>query len=71
MDDFDHPFETPEAKARWFRSLTVQQRLDWLCDAYERALALDPGILDRRVAEAKARGVLVLELNDENERSVP
>ena len=24
--------ETPEAKARWFQSLTLEERADWLCE---------------------------------------
>jgi hypothetical protein len=34
--------------------------MDYLCASYEEAIARDPGILDRREAEAIARGILVL-----------
>jgi len=40
--------ETPEAKARWFQSLSMTERADMLCAFTELALALNPRIADAR-----------------------
>lgn len=48
--EISHNFEeeTIEAKARWFRSLSVSERIDVLCEFTELALALNPGIADMK-----------------------
>ena len=43
--------ETPEAKARWFQSLTVEERMDWFSDLTEMILENNPSIADRRDAQ--------------------
>jgi uncharacterized damage-inducible protein DinB len=52
--------ETLEAKARWFQSLSVQERAEFLDDWTELALAADPDIADRKHAEPTREGVLIL-----------
>ncbi len=36
-----------EAKTRWFQSLTVEERLQWLEEAVEAALAANPELAHR------------------------
>ena len=36
----DRHEETPEAKARWFQSLTLEERMDLLCTFTDLALSL-------------------------------
>jgi hypothetical protein len=43
--------ETPEAKARWFQSLTLTQRMDLLCMYTEFMLAANPSLMEKRDAE--------------------
>lgn len=54
--------ESPEAKARWFQSLTTQERMELFCDYTELVLTLNPRIADHKNAEQTARGVRILEL---------
>lgn len=44
----DRAQETPEAKARWFRSLPLAERMDYLCAMTDLILENNP-----QVAEAK------------------
>lgn len=43
--------ETPEAKARWFQSLSVAERLDLFCTMTELVLSVNPSLGDRKHAE--------------------
>jgi len=52
--------ETPEAKARWFQSLTVSERLDLLCWFTDLALAANPRITEQKDAQPVAGRVRVL-----------
>ncbi len=53
--------ETPEAKARWFRSLPLSERMELLCAFTDLVLENNPGIVDaRRDAESAAGRVRVL-----------
>jgi hypothetical protein len=54
--------ETPEAKARWFQSLTFEERAQLLCEFTELAFALNPRIADTKDAEQTRKGVRILEL---------
>ncbi len=40
--------ESFEAKARWFQSLSIEERLDILCEFYELALTINPHLEDPR-----------------------
>jgi hypothetical protein len=40
--------ESIEAKARWFQSLSIEERLDVLCEFYELALTINPHLKDPR-----------------------
>ena len=43
--------ETPEAKARWFRSLSMAERMQMLCDLTDLALSINPALLEKKRAE--------------------
>jgi hypothetical protein len=43
--------ETPEAKARWFRSLPMDDRMQMLCDVTDLALSVDPSLSEKNRAE--------------------
>jgi hypothetical protein len=40
--------ETIEAKVQWFRSLTLSDRMELLCNFNDLALTLNPGILEKK-----------------------
>ena len=48
--------ESPEAKVRWFKSLTAEERIHAFCEFMDLALALNPRILEKKNAPtAKGR----------------
>ncbi|MHC4472173.1 MAG: hypothetical protein ACYTDY_04985 [Planctomycetota bacterium] len=53
--------ETVEAKARWFRSLPIEERMAILCEFTELALTLRPDLAEKRDAPSAEGRVLVLE----------
>jgi hypothetical protein len=52
--------ETPEAKALWFQSLTLPQRMELLCAFTELILAVNPQIVEQRDAQPPQGRVRVL-----------
>jgi len=52
--------ETIEAKVAWFRSLSLPERMDMLCNFTDLALALNPGILDKKDAQPVKGRIRVL-----------
>jgi len=52
--------ETPEAKARWFQSLSVTERLDMLCWFTDLALAANPKIAEQKDAQPVEGRIRVL-----------
>ena len=52
--------ETPEAKARWFQSLSLSERMDLLCVFTDLVLENNPMILERKDAKPIAGRVRVL-----------
>lgn len=54
--------ETIEAKARWFQSLTMEERMELLCEFTNLALALNPGLADKKHARPPQQGVRILRL---------
>lgn len=52
--------ETPEAKARWFGSLSLAERMDHLVAFTDLALEVNPGIADKRDAQPVEGRVRVL-----------
>ena len=43
--------ETIEAKVRWFRSLSLSERMDLFCNFTDLALTLNSGILEKEDAQ--------------------
>jgi hypothetical protein len=56
----DRSEETLEAKARWFQSLTMQQRMDYLCEVTDLILHQQPDIARRKHAQSTPGRVRVL-----------
>ena len=46
--------ETPEAKARWFRSLPMSERMEMLCSFTDLALSANPSLQERKHVEPVA-----------------
>ena len=57
----DRRDEEIEAKARWFQSLSVAERMDLLCAYTDLILGVNPTIGEKRDAQPVAGRVLVLE----------
>jgi hypothetical protein len=47
----DRREETPEAKARWFRSLSIEERMDMLCAFTDLVLTVNPKIVESKDAQ--------------------
>ncbi len=43
--------ETIEAKARWFQSLSVERRIELLCEYTDFILELNPKIIEQKYVE--------------------
>ena len=56
----DRSEETPEAKARWFQSLSLEERMDMLCAFTDFILAVNPGIVEAKDAQQAQRRIRVL-----------
>ena len=52
--------ETLEAKARWFQSLSLEERMDMLCTFTDLILTVNPGIVETRDAQQAQRRIRVL-----------
>jgi len=52
--------ESMEAKVRWFRSLSMEERMDLLCEFTELALALNPSLPEQKHAAQTRRRVRIL-----------
>ncbi|MFW6158612.1 MAG: hypothetical protein ACOC8E_04570 [Planctomycetota bacterium] len=58
----DRADETPEAKARWFRSLTVTERLDVFFAFADLALGIRPDLPEKKRVRRTQGRVQILEL---------
>ena len=56
----DRQEETPEAKARWFQSLSLAERMDVLCVFTDLILANNPEVVEQKDAQPVAGRVRVL-----------
>ena len=52
--------ETPESKARWFQSLSLNERMKMFCWFTDMVLSANPRIVEEKDAEPIAGRVLVL-----------
>ena len=56
----DRQQESMEAKTRWFRSLSMAERMEIFCSFTDLALSVNPGLKDRRYAQPVAGRIQVL-----------
>jgi hypothetical protein len=56
----DRRAETPEEKVRWFSSLSVEERMEYLDEIVELALSANPPLLEPQDAEPIEGRVQVL-----------
>ena len=56
----DFQEETPEAKARWFQSLSLSDRMDMLCSFTDLILNNNPRIVERKNAQSITGRIRVL-----------
>jgi hypothetical protein len=56
----DRGEETMEAKAKWFQSLTLAERMDMLCAFTDLALSVNPTLQEQKHAQPVAGRIQVL-----------
>jgi hypothetical protein len=56
----DRREETPEAKARWFRSLPLSERMEMLCSFTDLALTITPTLQERKHVKPIAGRIQIL-----------
>lgn len=56
----DRQEESIEAKARWFQSLTLVERMELLCAFTDMILGVNPRIVEKRDAKPVAGRILVV-----------
>jgi hypothetical protein len=56
----DRSEETPESKARWFQSLSLEERMEIFCAYTDLILSINPNIADRKDVKPVAGRILVL-----------
>jgi len=56
----DRREESPEAKARWFRSLPLSERMELLCAFTDLALTANPDLQERKDAQPVAGRIQVI-----------
>jgi hypothetical protein len=56
----DRGEETPEAKARWFRSLSMAERMELLCALTDLALEVNPRLAETKSAQPVPGRIQVL-----------
>ena len=52
--------ETPEAKARWFQSLSLEERMEILCSFTDMILENNPRIMEFKNAESTSERIRVI-----------
>ncbi len=56
----DRSDETIEAKVKWFRSLSLPERMDMLCNFTDIALEINPQLQDKKYAQQIERRIQIL-----------
>lgn len=56
----DRNDDTIEAKVKWFRSLSLSERMDMLCTFTDLALELNPQLLDKTHAQQTKGRIQIL-----------
>ena len=57
---FERAQETPEAKARWFQSLPIEERMELFCAYTDLILSVNPRIADLKDAEQTSDRIRIL-----------
>jgi hypothetical protein len=57
---YERSEETPEAKARWFQSLSLEERMEVLCAFTDLILAVNPRIVEAKDAQQATRRIRIL-----------
>ena len=57
---YDFKEESIEAKVRWFRNLTMNERIQNLCDFTELALAINPKLGEKKIDKSIARRIQII-----------
>lgn len=52
--------EEPEAKARWFQSLTISERMEMLCNFTDLILLNNPSVADSKDDQPTSRRIRVV-----------
>ena len=52
--------ETIEAKALWFQSLSISERMDLFCSVTDLAVELNPDLLDKKDAQSTDGNIQIL-----------
>ncbi|MDA0242027.1 MAG: hypothetical protein OT477_01295 [Chloroflexi bacterium] len=62
IGSISHSFEdeSQEAKARWFQSLTLEERMDMLCMFTDMILSVNPTMMERKHVKPIAGRVRVI-----------
>ena len=60
----DRKEESVEAKARWFQSLPLSERMEILCSFTDLALTINPSLQEDKYAQPVAGRIQVLDLED-------
>ncbi len=60
----DRAEETIEAKARWFQSLSLSERMELLCAFTDLILAINPKVMEQKAAQPVPGRIQVLSLKD-------
>lgn len=56
----DRQEETPEAKALWFQSLSIEERMDYLCFFTDLILRVNPQIVESKDAQPTSDHIRVI-----------
>ena len=56
----DRQQETIEEKARWFQTLTMQERADLFCEITDLILAINPKIAEQKIIQPVPGRILVV-----------
>lgn len=58
----DRSEEKPGAKARWFQSLNLSERMEILCDITDLILSQNPSIAERKNAKPSSGRIQILSI---------
>jgi hypothetical protein len=60
MIKHDREQESIEAKAKWFQSLSIEERMEMFCNFTDLALSINPKLKDRNCAQPVKGRIQVL-----------